>query len=210
MESSVTQAGRGGGQHRLRHRRTALDHARRHLHRRHRLQAREERRHRGAGRARQGLDAPAATALRHRSAGRGEVQPRRRAGDHHRGLRRAGAEAQGSDRDRQEADQGRPGGGDGRRRGGARRRRDAGGERDASARAISMRASSRPKTCARHSSTQNLELPGGKVDSGTTELGLRTLGRIQTPKDFEEIIIATQTERGRHRSTRSGSRKWRR
>jgi hydrophobic/amphiphilic exporter-1 (mainly G- bacteria), HAE1 family len=40
---------------------------------------------------------------------------------------------------------------------------------------------------------QNLELPGGKIDSGRTEFGLRTLGRIQTPKDFEEIIIATQT-----------------
>jgi hydrophobic/amphiphilic exporter-1 (mainly G- bacteria), HAE1 family len=40
---------------------------------------------------------------------------------------------------------------------------------------------------------QNLEMPGGKVDSGATEFGLRTLGRIQRPKDFEEIIIATQT-----------------
>jgi HAE1 family hydrophobic/amphiphilic exporter-1 len=40
---------------------------------------------------------------------------------------------------------------------------------------------------------QNLEMPGGKVDSGATEFGLRTLGRIQKPKDFEEIIVATQT-----------------
>jgi HAE1 family hydrophobic/amphiphilic exporter-1 len=40
---------------------------------------------------------------------------------------------------------------------------------------------------------QNLELPGGKIDTGATEFGLRTLGRIQTPKDFEEIIVATQT-----------------
>ncbi len=41
--------------------------------------------------------------------------------------------------------------------------------------------------------TQNLELPGGKVDSGGTEFGLRTIGRIQTPRDFEDIIIATRT-----------------
>jgi HAE1 family hydrophobic/amphiphilic exporter-1 len=36
---------------------------------------------------------------------------------------------------------------------------------------------------------QNLELPGGKIDSGATEFNLRTLGRIQTPKDFENIIV---------------------
>ncbi|MFM8273882.1 MAG: efflux RND transporter permease subunit, partial [Gemmata sp.] len=40
---------------------------------------------------------------------------------------------------------------------------------------------------------QNLELPGGKVDSGATEFGLRTVGRIQTPEDFETVIIDTRT-----------------
>ena len=40
---------------------------------------------------------------------------------------------------------------------------------------------------------QNLELPGGKVDSGATEFGLRTVGRIQTPADFETVIIDTRT-----------------
>ena len=40
---------------------------------------------------------------------------------------------------------------------------------------------------------QNLELPGGKVDSGRTEFGLRTVGRIQTPADFEDVIIDTRT-----------------
>ncbi len=40
---------------------------------------------------------------------------------------------------------------------------------------------------------QNLELPGGKVDSGATEFGLRTVGRIQTPADFENVIINTRT-----------------
>ncbi len=42
---------------------------------------------------------------------------------------------------------------------------------------------------------QNLEMPGGKVDSGSTEFGLRTIGRIQTPKDFEELILDTRTAR---------------
>ena len=56
-----------------------------------------------------------------------------------------------------------------------------------------MPASSRRKTCGKALVAQNLELPGGRIDAGRTELGLRTLGRIQTPRDFEEIIIATQT-----------------
>jgi HAE1 family hydrophobic/amphiphilic exporter-1 len=37
---------------------------------------------------------------------------------------------------------------------------------------------------------QNLELPGGRVDQGNREEVLRTLGRVQSPKDFEEIIVA--------------------
>ncbi|MBP3958918.1 efflux RND transporter permease subunit [Gemmata sp. G18] len=40
---------------------------------------------------------------------------------------------------------------------------------------------------------QNLELPGGKVDSGSTEFGLRTVGRIQKPSDFEDVIVDTRT-----------------
>jgi HAE1 family hydrophobic/amphiphilic exporter-1 len=43
--------------------------------------------------------------------------------------------------------------------------------------------------------SQNLELPGGKVDTGSREFGLRTIGRIQRPRDFEEIIIDTRTGR---------------
>jgi len=39
---------------------------------------------------------------------------------------------------------------------------------------------------------QNLELPGGKVQTQAVEFGFRVVGRIQKPKDFEEIIIATQ------------------
>jgi hydrophobic/amphiphilic exporter-1 (mainly G- bacteria), HAE1 family len=37
---------------------------------------------------------------------------------------------------------------------------------------------------------QNLELPGGRVDEGPQELVLRTMGRIETSDDFENLIIA--------------------
>jgi HAE1 family hydrophobic/amphiphilic exporter-1 len=43
---------------------------------------------------------------------------------------------------------------------------------------------------------QNLEAPGGKVNTGATEFVLRTIGRIQKPKDFEEIIIGTRVGEG--------------
>ncbi|MFO0847076.1 MAG: efflux RND transporter permease subunit [Gemmataceae bacterium] len=39
---------------------------------------------------------------------------------------------------------------------------------------------------------QNLELPGGRVDSGAREEVLRTLGRVKRPEDIAEIIIATR------------------
>ncbi len=39
---------------------------------------------------------------------------------------------------------------------------------------------------------QNLELPGGRVHSGGREEVLRTLGRIQTPERFSEIIIESR------------------
>ncbi len=37
---------------------------------------------------------------------------------------------------------------------------------------------------------QNVEIPGGRVDQGARELSLRTLGRVESPKDFERIIVA--------------------
>ena len=37
---------------------------------------------------------------------------------------------------------------------------------------------------------QNLELPGGRVDSGQREEVLRTLGRVMKPEEFAELIIA--------------------
>jgi HAE1 family hydrophobic/amphiphilic exporter-1 len=38
---------------------------------------------------------------------------------------------------------------------------------------------------------QNVEIPGGRIDQGSREMSLRTLGRITQPKDFEQIIITT-------------------
>jgi len=38
--------------------------------------------------------------------------------------------------------------------------------------------------------TQNVEIPGGRIDQGAQELVVRTLGRITRPEDFEEIVVA--------------------
>jgi HAE1 family hydrophobic/amphiphilic exporter-1 len=40
--------------------------------------------------------------------------------------------------------------------------------------------------------SQNLELPGGRVDRGQQELVLRTMGRVETPAEFNDLIIANQ------------------
>ncbi len=37
---------------------------------------------------------------------------------------------------------------------------------------------------------QNIELPGGRVDQGSKELVLRTMGRLQKSTEFEELIVA--------------------
>ncbi len=39
---------------------------------------------------------------------------------------------------------------------------------------------------------QNLELPGGKVDAGASEQGLRTIGRVQKVEDFREVIVTNR------------------
>ncbi|HEX8184659.1 MAG TPA: efflux RND transporter permease subunit, partial [Blastocatellia bacterium] len=39
---------------------------------------------------------------------------------------------------------------------------------------------------------QNVELPGGRVDEGTRELTVRTMGKIIEPADFNNIAIATR------------------
>jgi hydrophobic/amphiphilic exporter-1 (mainly G- bacteria), HAE1 family len=38
---------------------------------------------------------------------------------------------------------------------------------------------------------QNVDVPGGRVDAGSRELGLRTLGRFPKPRDFEDMVVAT-------------------
>ncbi len=37
---------------------------------------------------------------------------------------------------------------------------------------------------------QNIEIPGGRIDQGTRELSLRTLGRVERPVDFEKVVVA--------------------
>ncbi len=38
---------------------------------------------------------------------------------------------------------------------------------------------------------QNVEIPGGRVDQGSRELSLRTLGRVEQPADFSRVIVAS-------------------
>jgi HAE1 family hydrophobic/amphiphilic exporter-1 len=37
---------------------------------------------------------------------------------------------------------------------------------------------------------QNVEIPGGRLTGGTREEGVRTLGRIDTPEGFEDLVVA--------------------
>jgi HAE1 family hydrophobic/amphiphilic exporter-1 len=37
---------------------------------------------------------------------------------------------------------------------------------------------------------QNIEIPGGRLTGGTREEGVRTLGRIEAPEGFEDLIVA--------------------
>ena len=39
---------------------------------------------------------------------------------------------------------------------------------------------------------QNLEVPGGRVDQGPRELVLRTLGRLRTEREFNDLIVANR------------------
>src|ERR671939_969682 len=38
--------------------------------------------------------------------------------------------------------------------------------------------------------SQNMEVPGGRVDEGTRELTVRTMGRITNPADFNNVAVA--------------------
>ena len=39
---------------------------------------------------------------------------------------------------------------------------------------------------------QNMELPGGRVDEGTRELTVRTMGRIISPAEFNNLVVGTR------------------
>lgn len=39
---------------------------------------------------------------------------------------------------------------------------------------------------------QNLEVPGGRVDEGTRELTVRTMGRIISPSEFNNLVVGTR------------------
>lgn len=42
--------------------------------------------------------------------------------------------------------------------------------------------------------TQNVELPSGSVEGATTELTVRTLGRLTTPEDFNNLILKDEAD----------------
>ncbi|MEP6901315.1 MAG: efflux RND transporter permease subunit, partial [Actinomycetota bacterium] len=39
---------------------------------------------------------------------------------------------------------------------------------------------------------QNVEFPSGRLDEGQTETSIRTLGKIQKPEEFNEVVVATR------------------
>src|SRR6185312_2228745 len=40
--------------------------------------------------------------------------------------------------------------------------------------------------------TQNMELPGGRVESGQREMTVRTMGRIPDPAQFNNLVVANR------------------
>lgn len=47
-----------------------------------------------------------------------------------------------------------------------------------------------PMDVSRALSAQNIELPSGVIDSKVTELSVRTIGRLSTPEQFDNLIVA--------------------
>ena len=39
---------------------------------------------------------------------------------------------------------------------------------------------------------QNMEVPGGRIDEGSRELTVRTMGRIVSPSDFNNLVVGTR------------------
>ena len=54
---------------------------------------------------------------------------------------------------------------------------------------------------------QNLEVPGGRVDEGTRELTVRTIGRIINPAEFNNIVVAKRGSVSRFKSATSATPK---
>ncbi len=49
-----------------------------------------------------------------------------------------------------------------------------------------------PSDISRALSEQNIELPSGRIENSTTEFSVRTLGKISTPQEFDNIIILSK------------------
>ena len=44
---------------------------------------------------------------------------------------------------------------------------------------------------------ENQELPGGRVDKGLSEVGLRTMGRLDRTEDYRKLIVANRGDLNR-------------
>ncbi len=183
---------RGGGQHDQRHRRAAVDLVGRRVDRHRRLPAREGRRHRGAGSARQGQRHPAAAAENDRAAARGSVRSRRCSRAEPRARRRSGRFA------RSPSTPTRSSAGSSRASKASARCSSIGGRSrqiNITLDADRLRAYNVTVTdVSRALNLQNAEIPGGRMDQGPQSVTLRTRGRVQSVGEFNDIVVkANQT-----------------
>jgi multidrug efflux pump len=49
--------------------------------------------------------------------------------------------------------------------------------------------------CALPSARENIELPSGRIEGDNTELTIRTLGRLRTVEEFNDLIISKKGDR---------------
>ena len=54
-----------------------------------------------------------------------------------------------------------------------------------------MRTGCRSTRCVNAIRQENVEIPGGTLEQGKWEVGLRTLGRIEATEQFNDVIVAT-------------------
>jgi multidrug efflux pump len=52
-----------------------------------------------------------------------------------------------------------------------------------------------PLDVQRAVASQNVDLPSGRIEGADTELTLRTAGRLNTPEEFERLVIRQQNGR---------------